>query len=402
MFKKYALPILLLTFFGWMFTACENGLTNSSPDLSDDELISAIQSAEKMSVSVETLPSGVQNEVQSRRNQAIASGAFEANGLGFEVEMRTVNRGAVGEASTIYFNAKGRVLKDNNGVEKGNGNSKGKGNTSRRDGGNNAAGNGVRPFELVMPYQVTMPDDTIIDITSEDDYALIRTWYQENPGTRERFSLVFPVTVLIDGEEVSMDQDAFEELIQSQKGDRGPKVYIQMPYQVTMPDGSAITIETKEDRALIRTWYEENPGVEEKFTFVFPLTVVIGDQEVVVNSEEELQVLRRRYVNSIDNRGHKACYDIQFPHTLIMPDGSTITLSERGDFSLVRAWFAENVDYRGQRPTHQFPITLLVKDEAGEQTEVVINSQEEFDAYREANCSRSANDDDDSDDESGS
>jgi len=48
----------------------------------------------------------------------------------------------------------------------------------------------------------------------------LETWYQENPGTREKFTLVFPVTVVIDGEEVIMDQDAFEELTASQRNDR--------------------------------------------------------------------------------------------------------------------------------------------------------------------------------------
>jgi len=154
-----------------------------------------------------------------------------------------------------------------------------------------------------------------------------------------------------------------------------------------MPDSSFITIETKEDRALIRIWYQENPGVEEKFVYVFPLTVIINDNEIVVNSAEELMRLRRRFANSVDDRSYKACYNIQFPYTLVMPDNSSsITLNKRNDLRLVRTWFAENEDYQGQRPTYQFPITLLVKGEARERVEVGINSQEEFDAYLTENC----------------
>ena len=376
MLKNYAFPILLLALFGLTFTACESGLTNSSAELSDDELITAIQSADKMSVSLEALPSSVRQEVDMRKSIAIASNAHEANDLGFTVEMRTVNRGPVGEASTIYFNAKGRMLQ----IE-----------------GLNGARNGIikaedranikRAFELIMPYQVVMPDETIITITAEEDYSLIRTWYQENSGIREKFTLVFPINVLIDGEEITMDQDAFEELITSQKNDRKPKMQLKMPYQVQMPDGSFITIETKEDRALIRIWYQENPGVEEKFVYVFPLTVIINDNEIVVNSAEELMRLRRRFANSVDDRSYKACYNIQFPYTLVMPDNSSsITLNKRNDLRLVRTWFAENEDYQGQRPTYQFPITLLVKGEARERVEVGINSQEEFDAYLTENC----------------
>jgi hypothetical protein len=402
MLKNYAIPILLLALFGLTFTACDNGLTNSSAELSDVELITAIQSADKMAVSLESLPSSVRQEVNARKNVAITSNAHEANGLGFAIEMRTVNRGAVGEASNMYFNAKGRMLQNENVEDGGNGNSKGKGKGKPADKGNNQ-----RAFELAMPYQVVMPDESVITITTEDDYVLIRAWYQENPGTREKFTLVFPVTVVIDGEEVIMDQDAFEELTASQrndrsdngknKGNRTAKLQLQMPYQVEMPDGSLITIETKEDRLLIRTWYEENPAVETKFVYVFPLTVLLNGEEIVVNSTEELQQLRQRFAPNSDRGEHKACFEVQYPITLIMPDGSLITIESVEEKGLVRAWYAENEDYKGQRPTHQFPITLLVKDEDGEQVALVINSQEELDAYREANCSRSADDESDED-----
>jgi len=176
MLKNYAIPILLLALFGLTFTACDNGLTNSSAELSDVELITAIQSADKMAVSLESLPSSVRQEVNARKNVAITSNAHEANGLGFAIEMRTVNRGAVGEASNMYFNAKGRMLQNENVEDGGNGNSKGKGKGKPADKGNNQ-----RAFELAMPYQVVMPDESVITITTEDDYVLIRDLVSRKP-----------------------------------------------------------------------------------------------------------------------------------------------------------------------------------------------------------------------------
>ena len=44
-----------------------------------------------------------------------------------------------------------------------------------------------------------------------------------------------------------------------------------------MPDSTLIILESKEDRAGVKSWYEANPGVKERGTFVFPISLEYPD-----------------------------------------------------------------------------------------------------------------------------
>ena len=53
-----------------------------------------------------------------------------------------------------------------------------------------------------------MPDESIIQVDTEDDWKLIREWYADHPEVRERFTLQFPVDVeLEDGSIITVNSE---------------------------------------------------------------------------------------------------------------------------------------------------------------------------------------------------
>jgi hypothetical protein len=78
--------------------------------------------------------------------------------------------------------------------------------------------------------------------------------------------------------------------------------YFVLPVTFIMPDGSTITVETREDWQLIRDWYTANPGIEERPALQYPVDIVFVEYRriVTINSEEEL---RGAYARCGDRRG---------------------------------------------------------------------------------------------------
>ena len=52
-----------------------------------------------------------------------------------------------------------------------------------------------RCFEFIMPYSIIMPDSSIISIAEENDMEKIKTWYDDNPNTKKRYKVQFPVDI---------------------------------------------------------------------------------------------------------------------------------------------------------------------------------------------------------------
>ena len=55
-----------------------------------------------------------------------------------------------------------------------------------------------RCFEFVMPFTFTMPDGSSITIEKEEDHEKIEEWYKNNPDSKERPDLVFPVDIIVE------------------------------------------------------------------------------------------------------------------------------------------------------------------------------------------------------------
>lgn len=157
--------------------------------------------------------------------------------------------------------------------------------------------NSRKCFELVLPVSFVMPDNSTITVETEEDWALIKEWHINNPEFEERGSLVFPVDIVYeDGTTLSLNTE--EEMREAKRDCMdgfGAKCFtFNLPVSFTMPDASVIIIETQEDWPLLKAWYTENPGVEEKPALEFPVIITMKDGTVqTVNNHEEMVEIRR-------------------------------------------------------------------------------------------------------------
>ena len=148
-----------------------------------------------------------------------------------------------------------------------------------------------------------------------------------------------------------------------------------LPVSYTMPDGSTITVENEEDWTAIRDWYEANPESEEKPELQFPVNVEFDDETVTVDSAEELRELTQECWR--DQSEAQECFELVFPVTFIMPDGSTITVETDDDagWQQVKDWYDANPD-SDERPTLEFPVDITYETEDGDTTFTVENDEE--------------------------
>jgi len=149
---------------------------------------------------------------------------------------------------------------------------------------------------------------------------------------------------------------------------------IAFPFSVTMPDDSVIALESRADKALIRAWYEANPDSTEKPELVYPIEIEYQDGTIaIINSREE-------YVQARQECRTVRCFDLVYPFSVTMPDGSTITLSSEDDRQLIRDWYDANPGVH-ERPILMYPVDILYQDGTTE----TINNAEEYQAAKD-NC----------------
>lgn len=134
---------------------------------------------------------------------------------------------------------------------------------------------------------------------------------------------------------------------------------IVFPITVVMPDGSEIVGEDGETlRELIKDWYENNPDIEDKPAFVFPIDLAFSDTTITVNTEEELDVAREKCK---EESGKRECFEFVLPVTFIMEDGTEITVEVEEDFDLIKEWFEANPD-ANERPSLVYPVDIEYED----------------------------------------
>jgi len=164
-------------------------------------------------------------------------------------------------------------------------------------------------LEFVFPISIQFIDESTAEVTGyENLHETVKAWFEANDVEKARENkpqLVFPIQVLNqEGEIVDVaSQDALKELKgdcprvgKGRKGKRGKgfKCFsLVFPISVTI-DGSD---QSFEDRASLKTairTYKQDAGDDfERPTLVYPITVEYDDEsQVEVASKEELQALK--------------------------------------------------------------------------------------------------------------
>jgi hypothetical protein len=338
--------------------------------MTDAELIEAIQKASnKQVIDIADLPNSSKTTIADDYPEDYADAAQLAPELGYEVQLRCDRGPRVGERWQAYFDLRGRMLRgDRDGA--------GKGDQGKGDG--QLGGEGKRAcFKFVLPVSFTMPDETTITIEEKGDWMLIRQWYKENPGFDQKPQLQFPVDIeWRDGTVTTINNE--EEMREARakcdkdKGDKKRCFHLVLPVTYNMPDGSTITIEEKEDWVLLKQWYDENPGYDEKPVLQFPVDIKWKDGTIqTINNEEEMTEAREKC-----GEGKKRCFRLVYPVTYILPDGTEVTIQSRNDregWMEIKDWYKEHPDVK-KRPALQYPVDIKYKDG----TVVTINNEEEL------------------------
>ena len=153
------------------------------------------------------------------------------------------------------------------------------------------------------------------------------------------------------------------------------------PITFDMPDGSTITVTSDDEDgwAEIKAWYEENPDAEEKPALQYPVEIIYEDETITINDDDEMRAAYRRCGYRDDDKDRE-CFELVFPVTYIMPDGSTITVTSDDEdaWAVLRAWYEANPDAE-EEPTLQYPVDILYADG----TTQTINNDEEMRAAEE-------------------
>ena len=159
------------------------------------------------------------------------------------------------------------------------------------------------------------------------------------------------------------------------------------PYTIMMPNGTSFTIESEEDIDLeeVESYLKENQLEDVKPTLVFPVNIIgyHGETEVV-DSEDELKFAYRECSVRDRDWARMECFELVFPVTYIMPDGSTYVIASGDDESgweELKAWYDSNPD-SDQRPELQYPVDIISWENEESMT-ISINNEEEMITFKE-------------------
>lgn len=183
----------------------------------------------------------------------------------------------------------------------------------------------------------------------------------------------------LDGQELRVGKNYDDKAFDGEKDVLADWNCFQLVYPITynMPDGSEIIIADRADRVLIRNWYIEHPDYQEKPTLVYPVDIVYPDGTILtINDVEEMRAAKAECRDQ-DNDPPRRCFQLVYPVTYSMPDGSEIVIAERADRALIRNWYLEHPDFQ-EKPTLVYPVDIVYPD--GSST--TINNSEEMRAAK--------------------
>ena len=149
---------------------------------------------------------------------------------------------------------------------------------------------------------------------------------------------------------------------------------LDFPVTFIMPDDSTIAVADRDDWDDVKGWYDSNPDSEEKPSLQYPVDIAFGDDETItVNSDDELRSVYRRCSDTDKDKRYWDCFELAYPVTFIMPDGSTIAVAVKEDWDDVKGWYDSNPDSE-ERPFLQYPVNISYRDG----TIQTINNDEEM------------------------
>ena len=154
------------------------------------------------------------------------------------------------------------------------------------------------------------------------------------------------------------------------------------PVTFDMPDGSTITVSSDDEDgwAEIRVWYEANPAAEERPALQYPVVIFFEEESITIDSDEDMREAYGECYADRDGWGRKReCFELVYPITFTMPDGSSITIEtdDEAGWDELKNWYDENEGYEEVRPELEYPVDIVYETNAGDSI-VTINTEEEM------------------------
>lgn len=163
-------------------------------------------------------------------------------------------------------------------------------------------------LEFIFPINIQFIDESTAEIDSyENLHETVKSWFEENDVEKSKENkpqLLFPIQVMnSDGELIDVaSQDELKELrsecpkrgkCKGHKG-RGFKCFsLVFPVTVTIDGTDGVYNDKSELKDAIKAYKEEAGEDAERPTLVFPITIEYEDEtQVEVSSQEELQELK--------------------------------------------------------------------------------------------------------------
>ena len=274
-------------------------------------------------------------------------------------------------------------------------------------------------FSLVYPVSYLMPDGTTIEISADDEesWTELKSWYDDNPNSDERPSLQYPVDIIyeIDVEEGTQDvrvvtinsedemtsaKEECREMWGEYYDDWEERECFELVYPVSylMPDGTTIEISADDEESWteLKSWYDDNPNSDERPSLQYPVDIIYeidveeGTQDVrvvTINSEDEMtsakEECREMWGEYYDDWEERECFELVYPVSYLMPDGTTIEISadDEESWAEYKSWYDDNPE-SDERPSLQYPVEITYRTEEGTETQI-INSEEEMISAKE-------------------
>lgn len=229
-------------------------------------------------------------------------------------------------------------------------------------------GNGAEIIDFVYPFTVTLDDESEATINSFEDLVEVLTtcfgdfddWdddgdWDDDHGDcpddfdfeEECFTIAFPLTVSVNGENVTIDDEAaFEELLSSFEGDTISEFDFVFPFNVfVFADSTTIEITSEEDLEDIidacdfgdwgDDWDDDFDfglwGGAGCFDINYPLNLLVNGQPVAINSEEDLFSL----FEGLDDEDD-IDIELEYPISItLFSDSSTVVINNEEEWEAV-------------------------------------------------------------------
>lgn len=257
-----------------LFIGCDQFVLKNDKKIEvyDDELIDKIHNAtNKIEIDYNHLPINIISEIENYYSAQIFISQLSVMDLGYELTHTGID---ANESSfkKIYFDATGKKLISKRDYNKGN----------------------KECFKLVLPVTYVMPDESYISVLKNDDWRVLKNWYDDNPNLKERPILKFPIDIIYkDGNIITINND--DELIEA-KSNCIDCIELVYPVTFILPDGTTMVVEknNKEGWKELKDWYNKNTYMKFDWNLQYPVEVQLEDGTIInINSLSELKQVKQ-------------------------------------------------------------------------------------------------------------